>query len=119
MNTRKQIILLVAALLVGIIIGGTVIYFLTAGDEAKKSGEVTASINAEKQLYSCGMHPDVISEEPGNCPICGMKLTPIKGSGDIGSAEAKKRKEKFFIGERPWIRPIFRISLANRRWAWI
>ena len=31
-----------------------------------------------KQLYSCGMHPQVIQDEPGNCPICGMKLTPIK-----------------------------------------
>ncbi|MBL1214106.1 MAG: efflux RND transporter periplasmic adaptor subunit [Ignavibacteriae bacterium] len=31
-----------------------------------------------KQLYTCGMHPDIISDEPGNCPICEMKLTPIK-----------------------------------------
>jgi len=27
-------------------------------------------------LYSCGMHPWIVSKEPGNCPICGMKLTP-------------------------------------------
>ncbi|MBU2492716.1 MAG: efflux RND transporter periplasmic adaptor subunit [Bacteroidetes bacterium] len=32
----------------------------------------------EKQLYTCGMHPEIISDEPGNCPICEMKLTPIK-----------------------------------------
>lgn len=32
----------------------------------------------EKQLYTCGMHPQVIQEGPGNCPICGMKLTPLK-----------------------------------------
>jgi RND family efflux transporter MFP subunit len=31
----------------------------------------------EKQLYTCGMHPQVIQDHPGNCPICGMKLTPI------------------------------------------
>ena len=31
-----------------------------------------------EQLYTCGMHPDIISDEPGNCPICEMKLTPIK-----------------------------------------
>ena len=30
----------------------------------------------EKQLYTCGMHPQVIQDHPGNCPICGMKLTP-------------------------------------------
>jgi multidrug efflux pump subunit AcrA (membrane-fusion protein) len=30
-----------------------------------------------KTLYTCGMHPQVIQDHPGNCPICGMKLTPI------------------------------------------
>jgi len=27
--------------------------------------------------YSCGMHPMVIVDEPGTCPICGMDLTPV------------------------------------------
>jgi len=27
-------------------------------------------------LYSCGMHPWIVAKEPGNCPICGMDLTP-------------------------------------------
>ena len=25
-------------------------------------------------VYSCPMHPEVVSEEPGHCPECGMKL---------------------------------------------
>ena len=25
-------------------------------------------------VYSCPMHPDVVSDEPGRCPQCGMKL---------------------------------------------
>lgn len=28
-------------------------------------------------LYQSGMHPWIITTEPGNCPICGMKLEPI------------------------------------------
>ncbi len=32
----------------------------------------------QEQLYACGMHPQVIQNKPGNCPICGMKLTPIR-----------------------------------------
>ncbi|MEW6269573.1 MAG: efflux RND transporter periplasmic adaptor subunit [Thermodesulfobacteriota bacterium] len=31
-----------------------------------------------KQLYTCGMHPQVIRDQPGTCPICGMELTPLE-----------------------------------------
>ena len=36
------------------------------------------SQESEKTLWTCGMHPEVISEEPGICPICHMDLTPLK-----------------------------------------
>lgn len=45
-----------------------------------------ARASAAKQLYTCGMHPQIIRKEPGDCPICGMKLTPIRenaGSGEM------------------------------------
>jgi hypothetical protein len=29
--------------------------------------------------YTCLMHPQVISDTPGKCPICGMDLVPITG----------------------------------------
>ena len=38
----------------------------------------TANSGQNKTLYTCGMHPQVIQDKPGNCPICGMKLTPIR-----------------------------------------
>jgi hypothetical protein len=31
----------------------------------------------EKQKYTCPMHPEVVTEHPGNCPKCGMKLGPV------------------------------------------
>src|SRR5437764_1456424 len=30
------------------------------------------------QKYTCPMHPEVITDHPGNCPKCGMKLVPLK-----------------------------------------
>ena len=35
------------------------------------------SKSAVKTMYTCGMHPQVVQDHPGDCPICGMKLTPI------------------------------------------
>jgi RND family efflux transporter MFP subunit len=28
-------------------------------------------------LYQCPMHPSYVSDKPGECPICGMKLLPV------------------------------------------
>jgi membrane fusion protein, copper/silver efflux system len=49
---------------------------------------------AAKTLYTCGMHPQVIQDHPGNCPICGMKLTPIRKQA--GGTPASERKIKFY-----------------------
>lgn len=35
----------------------------------------------EVQLWTCGMHPEVLQEEPGICPICHMDLTPLQTHG--------------------------------------
>ncbi|NIO16041.1 MAG: efflux RND transporter periplasmic adaptor subunit [Deltaproteobacteria bacterium] len=42
----------------------------------------TKEAKAEEQLYTCPMHPFIITEEPGSCPICGMTLVAVKGGGE-------------------------------------
>jgi len=34
------------------------------------------AVPASFTTYSCPMHPDVVQNEPGRCPQCGMKLLP-------------------------------------------
>jgi Cu(I)/Ag(I) efflux system membrane fusion protein len=36
-----------------------------------------SSTNSGKQLYQCSMHPNIISDHPGKCPICAMDLQPV------------------------------------------
>jgi len=36
--------------------------------------------------YTCPMHPEVISDEPGNCPKCGMDLVAREASAGGGHA---------------------------------
>jgi len=53
--------------------------FLAYTRWSRQSGEPAVQQAAVK--YHCPMHPTYISDKPGDCPICGMKLVPMK-TGD-------------------------------------
>ncbi len=42
------------------------------------------------QLWTCGMHPQVIQDKPGDCPICHMKLTPMADESSAATAKAER-----------------------------
>ena len=33
---------------------------------------------SENLIYTCPMHPEIIQDNPGDCPKCGMALEPIR-----------------------------------------
>src|SRR5215471_5790259 len=49
----------------------------------------TTAAEGQKTLYTCGMHPQVVQDHPGNCSICGMKLTPIRKQATNTGTESK------------------------------
>lgn len=73
-------------------LAGALVLFLALGSGLLLTGcghdhTPTANESGAKTLYTCGMHPQVVQDRPGNCPICGMKLTPVrKSDGTTGSA---------------------------------
>ncbi|BDU73145.1 efflux RND transporter periplasmic adaptor subunit [Mesoterricola silvestris] len=48
------------------------------GDEHPQSA--TAPASASKQMYQCPMHPQIIMDHEGNCPICGMTLVAMENA---------------------------------------
>ncbi|RME22651.1 MAG: efflux RND transporter periplasmic adaptor subunit, partial [Deltaproteobacteria bacterium] len=83
-------VLLLVGLGVGLFVGRTYLAPGTAQSTAAVQ-ESRASGEEEKTKYTCGMHPQIVQDEPGFCPICGMKLTPMK--------QEKKKKKKIVTGE--------------------
>ena len=39
-----------------------------------------AAVPAAASQYACPMHPAVVQDHPGKCPICGMTLEPKAGA---------------------------------------
>jgi Cu(I)/Ag(I) efflux system membrane fusion protein len=71
---RLKRTLTVAAVIAGLLAGG---YSWSGCRQAAPSGAPGAGATAQATRYHCPMHPTYVSDRPGDCPICGMKLVPI------------------------------------------
>jgi len=50
-------------------------------------------------LYTCPMHPEIIQDTPGNCPICGMALEKKNISlEETENPELKDFSKRFWVG---------------------
>ncbi|TIX71362.1 MAG: YHS domain-containing protein, partial [Mesorhizobium sp.] len=68
-------------------------YFCSAGCKGKfeadpgkyLSGQPAPEPMPKGTQYTCPMHPEIIRDKPGSCPICGMALEPMGvPTGDQG-----------------------------------
>ncbi len=50
----------------------------------------------EAELWTCGMHPQVLQREPGLCPICQMQLTPVRAADSADREQRGERKVKYW-----------------------
>ncbi|HEY4191619.1 MAG TPA: heavy metal translocating P-type ATPase [Mesorhizobium sp.] len=86
---------------------GEKFYFCSAGCKArfeaepeKYLGERPAAPAMPKGTqYTCPMHPEIVRDRPGDCPICGMALEPM----GVPAGEAGPNLELVDFSRRLWI----------------
>ena len=75
------------------------------------------------QKYTCPMHPHIIKDAPGKCPLCGMKLEPVAGVGsdtthgkhNMHSGMIADFKKRFYVVLALTI-PIMLLSEMIQQW---
>lgn len=66
-----------------LLIAGIFLGYLFFNNSSSNSEETHQHAQTEKdQLWTCSMHPQIVRNEPGDCPICGMELIPKDAAGN-------------------------------------
>src|SRR6185369_16539629 len=65
------------------------------------------------QQYTCPMHPEIVRDGPGSCPICGMALEPL-----TASLEEEENTELTDMTRRFWVAvalsiPVFALGMSD------
>ena len=50
----------------------------TFAQNAFEKQDTTLTLDSTKIIYTCPMHPEIISDKPGTCPKCGMELVKLE-----------------------------------------
>lgn len=66
--------------------------------KTKKPEQHVHATEKEHVYYTCSMHPQVMQEKPGKCPICGMQLIEVKKSMNDGSDDILLSDEQVRLG---------------------
>ncbi len=57
----------------------------------------SCDISPSVTQYTCPMHPEIIKDGPGNCPICGMSLEPVMAAEEEENIELRSMTRRFWF----------------------
>src|SRR5512137_1518645 len=88
MALNKKIAIPLVVIVLASLAGGGWYAWQHKGHDHEASGKAAQG----KQLYTCSMHPFIIKDKPGTCPICGMEL--IKKVDDTAASGSQTPEQK-------------------------
>ena len=62
--------------------------------------------------WTCPMHPKIVRDDPGSCPICGMALEPMSPGEDDENPELADMTRRF-LGSLALTLPVFAIAMGE------
>ncbi|HVY19433.1 MAG TPA: heavy metal translocating P-type ATPase [Bauldia sp.] len=68
---------------------------------------------ASGTLYTCPMHPEIVRDAPGSCPICGMALEPMVPSAEEGPNHELRSMTLRFAVSVPFAVLFLAVDMAN------
>ena len=77
----------------------------------QRKSSAAPSVTVAGAKYTCPMHPEIVRDAPGDCPICGMALVPIAGTGAADDSELRDLTRRFWIGTVLSI-PLFVLAMS-------
>lgn len=81
------------ALIIGLALALGGGYLVGLQDHDHKTTASGSTEETAKVQYTCSMHPFIIRDAPGACPICGMALTPVKAARSGAAAGAAMQQK--------------------------
>jgi RND family efflux transporter MFP subunit len=97
-SSRGRIVQALGLVVLGLAAGGGGTWYVLRSHN--HGAEPAAS--QTQQMYQCPMHPQVIMDHEGDCPICGMKLVAMEAvSGPAKPAAAPADKGKLLFYRNP------------------
>lgn len=84
---------------------GLFLLLFAAGCNSKNEVHTEQHTETEKEMFTCPMHPEIIRDQPGSCPICGMQLvkkeTGSKKITEVNLASLLKPTNEFVVSSIP------------------
>lgn len=85
----------------------------SSGPPATQLIGLTRSQKEKAREYTCPMHPEIVRDKPGSCPICGMALEPRTVSlAEEENPELRDMTRRFWISLTLSV-PVFLIGMSD------